>query len=274
MKKNIIDKKQYQELCNKDKIFYNGTEGWLIKIDNKIIKVFDKRKMGNDDIEMMVNKLLILENFYNCDKYIIPDELLYYNNECVAYVRNFIEGLILSMKVHENDFNNKEYINILKRISDFLKLQHKKGIVIGDLSFQNIVIDNNNDFNFFDIDNIGIGKNRGLRAGKIPYTTSKLLDSNNQTITREDITPKFDKLSLLVEFINNEFSMNNKMYHNANDLNYYELYKRINAKKDLISAIEKVRNFNKHTLKDDIEIPYLGDVLTGDETLINHVKKL
>ena len=109
------------------------------------------------------------------------------NPRFIGYVMDYFEGCNLSNWIEHHDI--LEILELEKRISLALKKIHEddRNIILGDLHFGNILINEEKDFRFCDFDSYHIGKRKAdsysylleeyLRNKKIPYRDSRKLDN-------------------------------------------------------------------------------------------------
>lgn len=191
-----------------------------------------------------------------------PTRKIYYNGQFVGHTKPFIDGINL------NEYsvkNNEEYLKILKELSKFLKYLHENNIVLGDMDFRNVII-NESGIYYIDIDEAG------FKPYKPEAYSSKTCLFMRQYTRNESLihTKDFDRLSLVIEFVCYHMAadvLSNDWFNGIRDYQYKELYQALNLRFRLL--IDLLRNQNLYAkYSKSHTTPYLDDLI-HDEPLFD-----
>lgn len=140
-------------------------------------------------------KTIELLNELNKDYIPKVHEILKDNVEIKGYSQDYIQGETLHKLLIKRGIleNIKTIIEVSKNMED---LHNSEGNpVIGDMHFENIIVDQNNKPIFIDIDSFGIGN---LEADNIPLLLWRYLEYHNMDITKNQNT---DRLCLILNLL-------------------------------------------------------------------------
>lgn len=137
-------------------------------------------------------KLEIFSKVDGIDGLVKPIALIHDDSNHIGYTTKFIDSLKLSdMKIKDND---GEILSILVKASNDLKKMHnnKQNIIVGDLHFDNIIVDRKQNPHFIDIDSYGIGE---YKPNNLPNTLYSYCDYMNYDIK---YSKSMDRLSFML----------------------------------------------------------------------------
>lgn len=191
----IINYKDFNK-CNLEKIDYNfipKNKFFIDKERNIIYKIF--KDISLEECSKKEQKLLL---FSELNKNYLPNirEIIKDEGIMVGYSQDYIYGSTLHrlMKKREMLENIKAIIKMSENMED---LHNSEGNpIIGDMHFENVIIDENNTPIFIDIDSYGIDN---IESENIPLFLWKYLNHYNMDITKNQNT---DRLSLILNLIN------------------------------------------------------------------------
>lgn len=180
-----------------------NTEGKLLLINlNGKEKVFKHLHITNGPI--FANKLYTIEmlNEYKDllpSEFVLPDSLISVKTNINGFTMPYIRGLNLSTILSNPDIPNKEKIGYLKKVGEVLeKLNHirKKtsldNVFVNDLHADNILVDENKEIKFIDLDSCRISDNKPFPSkylsdgGLISHVSSHKYQKFNKKVKVND----------------------------------------------------------------------------------------
>ena len=186
---------------------------------------------------------------------ILPEEIIVDNNKkMIGYTMEYFKN---SQSLY-NKFCSSRYVDVnsilqaTKKSSEILREIHKNKIVLCDFSFDNILINKNDEIRFCDLDDCKYGKYEHGIISRLTYLF--------YLVTLED-TPVFnknlDRQSLLLSLINT-------IYHGMiTDINEYDQLS------DKIKTLHNMRDLVCKMLHSSEEqIPYLDELICDDDHFI------
>lgn len=198
---NLMPNKVFKEEELKRTIFYqkvnSGTEA-IICASNKDETVYKIFIHNGKIIEMSDNKVKKILKIYNMnlENSVKPLNTISLGNKIVGYEMS-CNWDYKTYKSYELSIN--ERIEFLKRIKDILEYFYNNGIIYGDLSMRNILINRNNfDIMFCDMDNIQI-ENLPIdlySSDLLYYIKSRGIDENLHAYLHNLMTLRFFDLDL------------------------------------------------------------------------------
>lgn len=198
------------------------------------------------------------------DNVLLPKSLIIKNGDLQGYTMEYIRNSSsLTIKFSDNLFNCKELFYYVYKASKILRSVHEKGIIIQDLSFSNILVDDNGEVSFCDIDGCH------YKGNDSPFI-SKLLNDfvydyrGGELSFSEDV----DKISMILEFYELIYD---EILQNITNSYYHYL-------SDNIHTLRNLRRFANMLVDKNCDIrdlPYLDEVIDlSDDYEIDRVKNL
>lgn len=146
--KNDIDFKRMRMFQHES---FSGNYYFVDYENNKFYKMFEYGMECPDVVEKKLKEIEKLNKSYISN----PIDIVYnYDLDLDGYTQNLIKGQTLKELV--NNRNILEYIKDIITVSKNLEDLHNSDVVVGDIGFHNIMIDENNNPLFIDIDSISI----------------------------------------------------------------------------------------------------------------------
>lgn len=244
----------------------NNEKSKFVLVDGELGKIYTK--LNDEERNRLERRINYLQEYRNIKELVLPTRKIYINDKLFGFTQYYYKE---SESFKDYEFScNSEYLKHLKQVSDILKLLHSKNIIVGDLSFRNILIGNEG-LKFIDLDGCGI-------AGLFPeYLSALAYDyvKKNSLNRRIIYTKQFDLLALYIEFICYQlvsFGMDkNRYYGMYND--YIGLRKTVNS--EFAKNLDLVWNyFNITSLFKKKQLQYLGDVIKNEELYDDRCKIL
>lgn len=152
-----LNSREVKRLLTKQ-YFSCGSEAVICRSEkpNTLYKIFTQSQLRVGT--MSLNKLKKLTAIYNMnlENCTLPLRTLSNNGNLIGYEMTYNPN---NVRLKPNDFSKEELLDYLQSIKEILCNFTAKGIIYGDVSFQNILIDRkNHKVSFCDMDNIQIGK--------------------------------------------------------------------------------------------------------------------
>lgn len=198
-----------------------------------------------EDMRLKKKKIEILSQIKGLECAVLPKSELFIGDKFIGYSMDYISGVTL----FKRQFGMKilDYLKLISDISKMVREIHYHDIVFGDLSFFNILIDEDGKFHFIDLDSVMIDD---IPADRVSYLISEYYTYMNKC-ARFDIN--LDRLSLLLFVINYIFSLN------LEEITMYEYdmkSEKLPFLKDMRKLIVKLKSGKVNT-----HVPYLDEVI-------------
>ncbi len=197
-------------------------------------------------------ELLFLKN--GLANVVIPThKIIDKNSILVGCVMPYIRGANPLFDINDTKLPFEMYLEIIKNISETLKQIHNNQIILGDFSFDNIIIDACSNHYFVDVDCCSIG---GFNFSSISTLLSNFFYNMCLDYSPKYINTNTDRLAFLLSFWYKIFEM--EIYFVSNKL-YAEKAEQIKVLNDIKIFFEMLVNNKYESIPD---IPYLGDCFT------------
>lgn len=186
-----------QEINEMKQFNKGGYEGQILLYKPEILlKRFEPCIMPFLDMPNKKYKLIEFNKMQELNNIIaLPNELVNIDNQFQGFTMNKIDAITID---NLKDYNRiiETYIKLFKN----LEILHSKDIIVGDLKDKNIIVDDNNNPTFVDVDSMGINNipqdhiERGIAGTvrRIPGINNKYSKNDYKSI---------DKLLLLATFV-------------------------------------------------------------------------
>lgn len=245
-----------------DKFSNQGACSTLYVEEKNCIKILDK--MSEEEKASLYKKLLAFDDM-EINNVIFPKVLVINNGKLEGYIMDFFENSsTLSDYFYSNRFVNcKDIFEALKKASFILRDIHNADIIYQDLSFQNILINNERNIKFIDIDSWS------YQEYKSPFISPLLSDyifyyrKDNFFIFSKNV----DRISFMLSFFK---LMYLKEIQKLSNRKYNSLAKRI-------VTLENAKLYaNQLLYSENIPIiPYLDEIINDeDDYVIDRRKQL
>lgn len=236
---------------NKIECTYHS-EGNLYHDKNRVYKLFKSPR--KKILIQKQRKIELLSDGKKIPNVIMPIDGICSGTKFRGYTMKYINN---SIALYDNKKINKDYqrlLPILLEVSQIVKKIHhdSRNIVVGDLSFHNIIVDNNSKPFFVDIDSCKISNLNNEKISALLYGLYKDKNINNIEINKDS-----DKLSLLLSFLDIIFEKN---ILNLNMHKYDELAEKIETLKNIKSILINLK-YKKYIPK----VPYLHELISDKD---------
>jgi len=193
----ILYNKSGKEInINENHEINRGGEGYIVKIDNKYVA-----KIYLPNIQPITeNKFNILKSI-NQPEFIKPEILLYDKNGNIkGYIMKLVDSsyyplfsIFTSTFCQKNNIDDKLKLKLCEKLINSIDNLHKNDIIIGDLNPLNILINNDGDYYFIDVDSYKVENENH---------SGRLLDDIRDYLYHGKITKDSDYFSLSVLIFN------------------------------------------------------------------------
>ena len=249
------------------KLKTQGTQSTIYTDGNICYKIVDG--LYPSEKRELYEKFIAMDGI-KIDNVILPKDLIVKNGKLEGYTMDYFkDSMPLSDKFEKRYFNCKDLFNYVVKASATLRDIHNNGIICQDLSFENLLVNDNGEIVFCDMDGCNYGRFNSpfcsivLKDFLVDYRKSHLH-------IKEDI----DKLSMILSFYL---------------IVYGEVLQKITKKQyhilsDNIHTLENLRHIANILVNKDFRIenlPYLDEYIdiTDDyeidrEKVLNFKQKL
>ena len=242
-----------------DNLFYEGSNALIYRDNDYLYKIYLNKKLYNK-----YGLKYLISNYDKLKDYaIIPTQIIKVDR-LNGIKMKYVPSINLSKFMNNKD-NLKVFIKIIKKLSDNLKILNKYGIHISDFHGDNILIDQNNNPLYVDLDEASINESGSMRICVMAYNLHNIAKKNNSY--EEDLIRfgNLDRECLALIFIN--YITNSRVeLLNYDQFQDYMDYLSYYFGENLISIIKKVKtNDNSMTI-----VPYeyyIGDYIQEDKLI-------
>ena len=175
------------------KLKQQGTKATLYKDGNVCFKILDK--LYDDEKESLYKKFLDMDGI-RIDNVLLPKELIVKDGKLQGYTMDYFPNSIpLSDRFSVRYVDSKKLFDYVLKASKILRTIHDNDIICQDLSFENILVDNNGNVAFCDLDGCSYNGHIApfifvlMKKFFIDYRDEKLLLSSN-----------LDRISMMISF--------------------------------------------------------------------------
>lgn len=250
------------DLSSMKKSKIQGTKSTIYENGDECIKILDG--LYPEEKELLYEKLIDMDDI-TIDGVLMPEKLIMdYGDLCGYTMKNFKDSINLNdYFLKKRYINSQDLFGAIKKASIILRNIHDKKIVCQDLSFDNILINNEGNIMFCDIDGCKYGYH------KSPFVSVLLarlmLDYRNENIV---LSKNTDRISMMISML---YLMYLKEVQELSKRQYNSLSKHIKTLKNIRKYTDRLINRKKEIS----EIPYLDELIddSGDY-VIDRMKQL
>lgn len=191
-------------------------------------------------------KLELLKTKSLSNNIILPNIIIEDKDQMCGVIQNLIKGFEL------NEFykmiNEDTLFDILLSVSKDLAKMHGKGMVVGDMHFNNILVNKNNEHFFIDTDSYGVDN---FKAEDIPYALANYCSLMNYSDSPNQNT---DRLCLLLSIF--------QMYFERNILSFSEYtYDDKAEQSKYLYYLKDIFLDLKYSSNELMDVPYLHELV-------------
>lgn len=211
--------------------------------DDFCIKILDK--LYPSEREQILDKFLAMDGI-KIDGVIFPKDLIMQHGKLQGYTMDYFTATRF--------VNCKDIFNAVMKASQILREIHKYDIKVQDLSFENILINNQGEVKYIDIDSCQYQNYESPFLSGILH--KYIFDYRKQEFC--NMTKNTDRLSFLLAFYN---LMYLKELQNISDKKYNHLSDHISTLKN----IKRLANCLKDKNKRIPSIPYMDELINRED---------
>ena len=137
---NLDSLKKLQQQGTKSTMYRNGTS---------CIKMLDG--FYEEEKDALFKKFLDMEGI-EIENVLLPKELIVSNGKLEGYTMDYFPSVSLTDKFEVRYVDTKKLFDYVYKASKILRDIHRNGIICQDLSFENILVDENGNVKFCDLD--------------------------------------------------------------------------------------------------------------------------
>lgn len=243
------------------KIKSQGTKSTIYTDGDICYKIVDG--LYKEEKEILYNKIISMQGI-KIDNVILPNDLIIKDGNLEGYTMNYFKNSMpLSDKFLKRFFNCKELFDYIVKASITLKNIHNNEIICHDLSFENILVNNDGQIAFCDMDSCLYDKYTSPFCSIL--IKNFLFDYRSTCVgEKEDI----DKLSMILSFYHLLYG---EVLQNITKRQYHKL-------SDNINTLENLRNIANMLVDKNSRIenlPYLDEYIDiTDDYIIDRYKTL
>ena len=241
---NLNSLKKLQQQGTKSTIYRNGTS---------CIKLLDG--FYEEEKDALFKKFLDMEGL-EIDNVLLPKELIVSNGKLEGYTMDYFPSVSLNDKFEVRHVDTKVLFDYVYKASKILREIHRNGIICQDLSFENILVDDNGNVKFCDLDGCSYKDNVSpfvsliMKRYFIDYRKEQILLCTN-----------LDRVGMMLSFF---FIVYAKELQKLNRKSYSKLAEKSNT----LEEMRKYANLLLDRSNPVPAIPYLDELIWLDDDLV------
>ena len=241
---NLNSLKKLEQQGTKSTVYRNGTS---------CIKMLDG--FYEEEKDALFKKFLDMEGL-EIDNVLLPKELIVSNGKLEGYTMDYFPSVSLNSKFEVRQVDTKVLFDYVYKASKILREIHRNGIICQDLSFENILVDDNGNVKFCDLDGCSYKDNVSpfvsliMKRYFIDYRKEQLLLCTN-----------LDRVGMMLSFF---YIVYAKELQKLNRKSYSKLAEKSNT----LEEMRKYANLLLDRSNPVPEIPYLDELIWLDDDLV------
>ena len=241
---NLNSLKKLQQQGTKSTVYRNGTS---------CIKMLDG--FYEEEKDALFKKFLDMEGL-EIDNVLLPKELIVSNGKLEGYTMDYFPSVSLNDKFEVRHVDTKVLFDYVYKASKILREIHRNGIICQDLSFENILVDDNGNVKFCDLDGCSYKDNVSpfvsliMKRYFIDYRKEQILLCTN-----------LDRVGMMLSFF---FVVYAKELQKLNRKSYSKLAEKSNT----LEEMRKYANLLLDRSNPVPAIPYLDELIWLDDDLV------
>ena len=241
---NLNSLKKLEQQGTKSTVYRNGTS---------CIKMLDG--FYEEEKDALFKKFLDMEGL-EIDNVLLPKELIVSNGKLEGYTMDYFPSVSLNSKFEVRQVDTKVLFDYVYKASKILREIHRNGIICQDLSFENILVDDNGNVKFCDLDGCSYKDNVSpfvsliMKRFFIDYRKEQLLLCTN-----------LDRVGMMLSFF---FIVYAKELQKLNRKSYSKLAEKSNT----LEEMRKYANLLLDRSNPVPAIPYLDELIWLDDDLV------
>ena len=241
---NLNSLKKLEQQGTKSTVYRNGTS---------CIKLLDG--FYEEEKDALFKKFLDMEGL-EIENVLLPKELIVSNGKLEGYTMDYFPSVSLNSKFEVRQVDTKVLFDYVYKASKILREIHRNGIICQDLSFENILVDDNGNVKFCDLDGCSYKDNVSpfvsliMKRYFIDYRKEQLLLCTN-----------LDRVGMMLSFF---FVVYAKELQKLNRKSYSKLAEKSNT----LEEMRKYANLLLDRSNPVPAIPYLDELIWLDDDLV------
>ena len=243
------------------KIKNQGTQSTIYTDGNICYKIVDG--LYPNEKKELYEKFIAMDGI-KINNVLLPKDLIIKDGKLEGYTMEYLKNSIsLTDKFNKRYFDCDELFIYINKASKILRDIHNNGIVLQDLSFENILVNNNGDVSFCDIDSCSYNGNSSLFFS-ILFKEFVIDWRKSNLYKHEDV----DKLSMILSFY---YILYMQVLQKISKKQYHMLSDNINT----LENLRPIANMLVNKKIDIYDLPYLDEYIDlNDHYLIDREKIL
>lgn len=241
---NLNSLKKLEQQGTKSTVYRNGTS---------CIKMLDG--FYEEEKDALFKKFLDMEGL-EIENVLLPKELIVSNGKLEGYTMDYFPSVSLTDKFEVRHVDTKVLFDYVYKASKILREIHRNGIICQDLSFENILVDENGNVKFCDLDGCSYKDNVSpfvsliMKRYFIDYRKEQFLLCTN-----------LDRVAMMLSFF---YIVYAKELQKLNKKSYSKLAEKSNT----LEEMRKYANLLLDRSNPVPEIPYLDELIWLDDDLV------
>ena len=241
---NLNSLKKLEQQGTKSTVYRNGTS---------CIKMLDG--FYEEEKDALFKKFLDMEGL-EIENVLLPKELIVSNGKLEGYTMDYFPSVSLNSKFEVRQVDTKVLFDYVYKASKILREIHRNGIICQDLSFENILVDDNGNVKFCDLDGCSYKDNVSpfvsliMKRYFIDYRKEQLLLCTN-----------LDRVGMMLSFF---YIVYAKELQKLNRKSYSKLAEKSNT----LEEMRKYANLLLDRSNPVPAIPYLDELIWLDDDLV------
>ena len=241
---NLNSLKKLEQQGTKSTVYRNGTS---------CIKLLDG--FYEEEKDALFKKFLDMEGL-EIDNVLLPKELIVSNGKLEGYTMDYFPSVSLNSKFEVRQVDTKVLFDYVYKASKILREIHRNGIICQDLSFENILVDDNGNVKFCDLDGCSYKDNVSpfvsliMKRYFIDYRKEQILLCTN-----------LDRVGMMLSFF---YIVYAKELQKLNRKSYSKLAEKSNT----LEEMRKYANLLLDRSNPVPAIPYLDELIWLDDDLV------
>lgn len=257
-----MDKIKFQDINFSvlKRLQFQGTQATIYRDGDTCFKILDG--LYEEEKEVLYRKFLDMDGI-KIDNVLLPRQLIVENGKLKGYTMDYFENSMPLSDKFIRYVECKKLFNYVSKASQILRTIHQNGIIMQDLSFENILVDKDGNVAFCDID--GCNYN-GYRSPFVSILTKNFfIDYRKEKIHLSD---NLDRISMMLSFYCIVYGrelqkLSKRKYHKLSD----KIYTLESLREYANVLVDKNNNIS--------EIPYLDESIDlTDDYVIDRKEQL
>lgn len=226
-----------------------NNESRLYHNDDELYKIY--KGLLRNELRRKNKKIELLSDGANIDNVILPKDKIMSENILSGYSMDYVKGSLILFEFAKRSKNVNDFLRVIYEVSLTLRKIHNdpRNIVVGDLSFSNIIFDKEFNHYFVDFDSVKIDD--------IPSDTISFLMDDYTKIRgmyRFKVSKETDIFSLMLCTLHTIFG---EEIDKISMYDYDLVAERVETLKNIRNIVIEMKKYNRYIP----EVPYMDDII-------------